>query len=200
MDHDPYDESDKPSRNDPGWMNMLLVWEKEFFVRLEERGPPEKVNACRHPIKKAIRSTLDCCVRSGADLWDTKDKMSDAACLVIDLYEAVTNGSIEDSKLKTRATYWRHVRLGNFIATATPHEITRSLHPEAIKEVANTYIARPWLQNPYLDWVFLETLILGENLLFLDQVMKTRNGLSYVMYGLSVWPKANGLSSMSYGS
>lgn len=183
MDHDLYEEPARPPRDDPGWKNMLLAWEKDFLAGLDERGPPEKATACRHPIKKVIRSTLDWCVRHDLPLWDTKEKISEAAYLVIDLYEAVTNDQIEAPKLKARTVFWQHVRVGNFIARATPEEIKNSLHPEAVKAAANTYISKSWLQNPYLDWVFLETLILGENLLFLDHVMSVRHGISYAMYG-----------------
>ena len=38
-------------------------------------------------------------------------------------------------------------------------------------------------QNPYLDWVFVEALILGENLAFRDRLMAQRYGLSYALYG-----------------
>jgi hypothetical protein len=165
---------------------MLLAWERDFFEGLKEQGPPEMVAACRHPIKKAIRSTLDWCLAHGEGMWATKEKLSDTAYLVRDLYEAVTAPLNASPKLKNPSTLWDHLghaRLTYFLRTATPDELARAIGTDAVKEVANTYIARPWMQNPHLDWVFLETLLLGENLAFRDHVMKQRYGLSYALYG-----------------
>jgi hypothetical protein len=141
MDQHPYEEPKTPPKNDPEWRNMLLAWEKEFFEGLEELGPPEKVAACRHPIKKAIRSTLDWCLAHGEGIWATKEKLSDTASLVRDVYDAVTDPQNASPKLKNRSTLWRHAGLSSFLTTATLDELARPFDINAVKDAANTYIA-----------------------------------------------------------
>lgn len=185
MDHQPYEEPQRPPRNDPEWRDTLWKWEEEFFAGLEENGPPEKAAACRIPIQKSVRSTLNWCIAHGEGLWSTKEKLADMAYLVRDVYEAVTDPQNASPKLKSRKTLWHHVRLHSLLLTASAGDLAREIDVNTLKEAANTYIAHPWMQNAYLDWVFIEALMLGENLAFSDQFLKQRYGLSYVLYGTS---------------
>lgn len=185
MDYKPFEDPARPPPNDPEWRDMLRNWETEFFAGFEENGPPDLVRACRIPIQDSVRSTLAWCLAQGESLWSTREKLSDTAYLVRDLYEALTEPENASPKLKNRTTFWRHMRLDWLLPKASAGELAREIDVNAVKAVANNYIACPWMQNAYLDWVFIEALMLGENLAFSDHLLKLRFGLSYALYGTS---------------
>ena len=166
------------------WLTLFRNWEKSYGAWLESDVDKTEAGACRYVATAAARATLKWCkARPDGDGWEINEKLWQTARFVHELYQALTPGTTENPHLKSKHTFWQHVNLSQFLLLASGEEKEDPVDRGVVKHLANTYIANIWMQNPYLDWVLVDSLIIGELTALFQIVMKIKYGYGYALFG-----------------
>ena len=81
-----------------------------------------EASACRHVATGAARTTLKWCKANPESGWEINQKLWRSARLVHELYQAVTPGTSEPPRLKSKHTLWQHIDLRTFLQSANTEE------------------------------------------------------------------------------
>jgi hypothetical protein len=165
------------------WQTLFRNWERSYDKWLETDIDKTEASACRHVATGAARTTLKWCKANPESGWEINQKLWRSARLVHELYQAVTPGTSEPPRLKSKHTLWQHIDLRTFLQSANTEEKDAPTDHSAIKSLANAYIASVWMQNSYLDWVFVDSLMVGQLIGAFQVIMKFKYGIGYTMFG-----------------
>lgn len=131
----------------------------------------------------------------GLDEYDACDLVREAEEVVEDFFAYITWTKIADGVIQSKdsVTEWHHRQLYEFENDWKHLELDR----ECLREAAERYLDRPWMQSGKLDWLVLDVLTYAEYQAFVDEVRsKTLSLQEYVAlkvgrqksFGSKCWP------------
>lgn len=181
-----FDAENKTPATEQEWQLLYYNWTKSYDAWLKQ-DDIDKVQtaACRSVVTAAARSTLECCKTNPEPAHQINGRLWNLARLIHELYEAATPNLTKEPKLKRTNTLWRHIDLGQFLRLTDQEEREFPFDARATKDISNTYIANQWMENPYLDWVFVDALMVAETVAYARAVMLSKYGMGYALFGVS---------------
>jgi hypothetical protein len=117
--------------------------------------------------------------------YKINEKLWSVARLIHELYETLTPNLLKEPTLKRTNTLWRHIDLSKFLGIADQKERDFPFDAGATKNISNTYIASQWMESPYLDWVFVDALMVAATVAYFQAAMLSKYGMSYAIFGVS---------------
>jgi hypothetical protein len=183
-------DTERDSRNSRAEPEQQFHEWKLSYSRWLERDNVDKTEAaaCQSVAVISARFTLSWCLKNQRG-QEAHARMWEVAKLVHELHGVLTHTTLKPEpkkrpKLTPTHLLWQHVQFTQFISAASVEELEFPIDDVArLKGIATEYLADPSLQNPYLDWVIIDTLIFTELTLYFHEVMKARYGLAYAVTG-----------------
>jgi hypothetical protein len=96
------------------------------------------------------------------------------------LYDALA--SQDNSTNRRRYGFWSHVDLNYICLKETKSYREQFLDRQALKRLADAYLARLWLHSTFLDWIFTDALIAAEAVATYEWFQAQRGGVSYALF------------------
>jgi hypothetical protein len=88
----------------------------------------------------------------------------------------------DDSSDKQRYAFWRHVDIATVIQQGKRSYREHFLDRQSLKNLADLYLAGPWMHSAYLDWIFTDALIAGELVATYEWLQVQRGGFAYALF------------------
>jgi hypothetical protein len=83
---------------------------------------------------------------------------------------------------------WRHRNLAHIYANTTPQQRIDCIDGLAsLPEIISEYLATPWMQNTFYDWVFVDALLFGQTIVELESLLKIKHGAAYTLFSGIGW-------------
>jgi len=135
------------------------------------------VLACR---KSTGHSTLSWCEQHNETPSELSSKLYYVHEFVPQLYDALAPQ--DESDHEQRYTFWRHVDIANVIQLGKRSYREQFIDRQSLKRLADVYLARPWMQSSYLDWIFTDALIAGELVATHEWLQGQSGGVAYALF------------------
>ncbi len=167
-------------------------WRGYFEKELQRQISGARLRGCMAVGVHAGLAVRQWCLEHGC-LDQMRSMLSGLNEFVPNLWEALTppevgrcTGKYEEMRDSFRSSLWTHIDPQRFVASAPKAHRDEMVDRQSLKELADTYLQRPWMQTPYLDWVFVDALIGSALVASYEFIQNKRWGENYSIYG-DVW-------------
>jgi hypothetical protein len=126
------------------------------------------------------RSILSWCEQHKETASELSSKLNYVKDFITQLYDALAPQ--DDFSNKQRYAFWRHVDIANVIQQGKRAYREHFLDRQSLKNLADLYLARPWMHSAYLDWIFTDALIAGELVATYEWLQRQRGGFAYALF------------------
>jgi hypothetical protein len=126
-------------------------------------------------------AVLAWCEQHNETVEELREKLGFVAWFCAKLYNALEPESPLDERQPRGGLFWRH-RDGGILQPESKKEREDFFDKEGLKRAADQYLARSWLNNPYLDWVLTDALIAGSMVEAYEGHQGTFGGMAYALF------------------
>ena len=172
-------EPDPPSSPET-LQSVFAKWRDRFEKNLkEEREDARAFESCLLVGECTGRSILSWCEQHNETPSGLSSRLYYVKDFITQLYDALSrqDGSIS----KHRYAFWRHVDIANLIQQGKRADREHFLDRQALKSLADAYLARPWMHSAKLDWIFTDALIAGELVATYEWLQGQQGGFAYAL-------------------
>jgi hypothetical protein len=163
----------------------FVEWKEEFQEQLKEKFHIEQPRSIFHPClsigEQTAKAVLSWCEKHRESASDLSAKLYYVSDLTIELYEALAPQD-QSTTSQRRYGFWAHVDLNYICLHATKSYREQFLDRQSLKQLADAYLARPWVHTSFLDWVFTDALIAAEAVATYEWCQAQRGGFSYALF------------------
>jgi hypothetical protein len=111
-------------------------------------------------------------------------RLNTAKAFLQDLDAAIhSNGPFSDAK----NSLWQHINFKHFFSTTKTDQRDEFVSFYGFDESVDQYIASPFLQNDYLDWLMLDTMTAQKTVALFETFMMQKHGMAYAFFGAIHW-------------
>jgi hypothetical protein len=157
-------------------------WTKAFAKKCEE----EKDQLWRRRTASVLGLMAKTITSNNADsAGNLSCKLDQASEFLQRLDEALhqQKGPFNDEKY----FLWAHRNLGNLMRKSKPSRREHFADTIELSNLATEYLANPWLHNPYLDWVLVDSIAGASTVQSLEAYMNQKHGMSYALFEGVPW-------------
>ena len=86
-----------------------------------------------------------------------------------------------------RYSLWEHRPLGEIYRTTKPFHRENFMDLSTLGNIVTDYLAKPWLQSLFLDWLLLDAMTSGKIVGTLELYMKEKHGMAYALFDGVTW-------------
>ena len=155
-------------------------WQDRFKTDLKEERDDDTyaVKSCLLVGERTGRAILAWCEQHDETASELASKLWPVKGFITQLYDALAHATRITSK--KRFSFWLHVDTANiFQPGKRGSAITFSI--QSLKNLADLYLARPWMHNADLDWVFTDALIAAEFVATYEWLLE-QQGFAYALF------------------
>jgi hypothetical protein len=150
-----------PSSTPETLQSVFAKWRDRYEKNLkEERDEGYAFESCLLVGERAGRAIMSWCEQHNDMPSELSSKLYYVKEFVTQLYDALAPQ--DGSSNKQRYSFWRHVDMTTVIQQGKRSYREHFLDRQSLKNLADLYLARPWMHSSYLDWIFTDALIAGE--------------------------------------
>jgi hypothetical protein len=170
-----------PSSTSETLQSVFAKWRGRYEKNLkEERDEGYAFESCLLVGERAGCAILSWCEQHNETPSELSSKLYYVKEFVTQLYDALAPQ--DGSSNKQRYSFWRHVDMTTVIQRGKRSYREQFLDRQSLKNLADVYLARPWMHNAYLDWVFADALIAGELVATYEWLQAKRGGMVYALF------------------
>jgi hypothetical protein len=166
----------------------FVEWETGFEQEIKEKFDLTPNCAifylCLSIGQQTAKAVLLCCEKHSESASDLSGKLYYVSEFITELYDALAPQDQAAAPRKNRhgPGFWTHVDLNYVCLRATKSYREQFLDRQSLKNLANAYLARPWLHNSFLDWILTDALIAAESVATYEWFQAQRGGVSYALF------------------
>jgi hypothetical protein len=82
---------------------------------------------------------------------------------------------------------WWHRNLTDIYGKTKSFHRQNFIRLSQLSDVVTEYLATPWLHNPYLDWVMLDSMTSGQMVATVEYYMQQKHSMAYALSGGVAW-------------
>ena len=139
------------------------------------------IHPCLSIGEQTAKTVLLWCEKHCESKSDLSAKLYYVSKFTTELYDALASQD-QSAASQRRYSFWAHADLNYICLHATKSYREQFLDRQSLKNLADAYLARPWLHNSFLDWFFTDALIAAESIATYDWFQAQRGGFSYALF------------------